>query len=70
MVVPDNFLPFGPLNGDAVVPIIDDGSSEEIRLGADVIIFGTVSNRLYVSQYSSNVPYSGKLSREKTFTNQ
>ena len=55
MVVPDNFLPFGPLYGDAVVPIIDDDSSEGIRLVSDVVIFGTVGNRLYVSWCSSNI---------------
>ena len=48
-VIPENFLPFGPTYGDTVVPHVDDGSSEEIRLDPDVIIFGTRNNRLYVS---------------------
>ena len=50
VVMPDNFLPFGPLSGDSAVPPVDDGSSQEIQLGTDVIIFGSRNNRLYVSQ--------------------
>ena len=52
MEIPDNFLPFGPMYGDTVIPPIDDGSSKEIQLGTDVIIFGTRNSRLYVSQNS------------------
>ena len=48
--IPDNFLPFGPMYGDAaIIPPVDDGSSEEIRLGTDIVIFGARNNRLYVS---------------------
>ena len=48
-VIPENFLPFGPMYGDTIIPPVDDGSSEEIQLGYDVIIFGTRNDRLYVS---------------------
>lgn len=43
------FLPFGLVPGDAVSPTNNDWSSEEIRLGTDVVIFGSHQNRLYVS---------------------
>ena len=48
-MIPENFLPFGPMYGDTIIPPVDDGSSEEIQLVNDVIIFGTRNNRLYVS---------------------
>ncbi len=47
--IPESFLPFGIAYGDSVLRDVDDGSSEEILLGTDVIIFGTRNNRLYVS---------------------
>ena len=47
--IPDNLLPFGPAHGDSVVPRVDDGSSEEIRVETDVVIFGLHQNCLYVS---------------------
>ena len=47
--ISDNFLPFGPAHGDSVTQTVDDGSSEGIRFGTDVIIFGLRQNRLYVS---------------------
>ncbi len=58
MVIPDNFLPFGLMYGDTVIPPEDDGSSEEILLETDVIIFGTQNNSLYVSL----VPISDRFS--------
>ena len=47
--IPDGFLPFGLAHGDSIGPRSDDGSSEEIRLGTDIVIFGLHQNRLYVS---------------------
>ena len=49
--IPRSFLPFGPDHGDLTVPISDDGYTDEISLGTDVVIFGSSHNRLYVSQY-------------------
>ena len=49
VIIPDGFLPFGPMNGDLAVPPSDDGASVEIQLTTDVVIFGTRNNRLYVS---------------------
>ena len=47
-MIPEGFLPFGSAFGDSALRGVDDGSSEEIQLGADVFIFGTRNNRLYV----------------------
>ena len=47
--IPSGFLPFGPVYGDSSVPRLDDGSTEEIRLGTDVVIFGSRQTSLYVS---------------------
>lgn len=47
-VIPEGFLPFGPAY-DSPVPTQDDGSSMEIQLVTDVVIFGSRQNRLYVS---------------------
>ena len=49
VVIPEGFLPFGPAYGDSALRDVDDGSSTEIQLGSDVVIFGAHSNRLYVS---------------------
>ena len=49
MINPIGFLPFGPAHGDSRVPSEDDGSTGEIRLGTDIVIFGSRRNRLYVS---------------------
>ena len=43
------FLPFGLVSGDSFGPRINGWSSEEIRLGTDVVIFGSRQNRLYDS---------------------
>lgn len=49
-VIPESFLPFGVAYGDSVVPFVDDGSSEEIRLTEDVVLFGSRQNRsIFVS---------------------
>ena len=45
-----DFLPFGPAYGDSRVRTVDDGSSEEIQVGIDIVIFGSRQNRLYVSR--------------------
>ena len=50
MFIPSGFLPFGPIYGDSAVPRQDDGSSEEIQLRVDVVIFGSRQSSLYVSQ--------------------
>ena len=47
--VPDGFLPFGTGFGDSLVPTEDDGSSEEIQLGTDVILFGSRQSSLFVN---------------------
>ena len=44
-----DFLPFGPAHGDSRVRTVNDGSSEEIHVGTDIVIFGSRQNRLYVS---------------------
>jgi hypothetical protein len=49
--IPQSFLPFGSNHGDLTAPVHDDGSTDEITLGTDVIIFGSRHNRLYVSQH-------------------
>ena len=49
MSSPAGFLPFGSAHGDTRVPTSDDGSTSEIRLGTDIVIFGSRQNRLYVS---------------------
>ena len=49
VAIPEGFLPFGPMYGDAVILHVDDGSSEAIKLGTDIVIFGSRSNTLYVS---------------------
>ena len=49
MILPTGFLPFGSAFGDSRVPTSDDGSTREIRLGTDIVIFGSRQNRLYVS---------------------
>ena len=49
VMIPDGFLPFGLLNGDTAITRVDDGSTEEVQLGTDVIIFGSRNSRLYVS---------------------
>ena len=48
-MIPEGFLPFGSAYGDSAVPRVDDGSTDEVRLGTDVVIFGTRNDRLYVS---------------------
>ena len=42
-------LPYGSAHGDSTLPRSDDGYSNEIRLGTDVVIFGSSYNGLYVS---------------------
>ena len=49
MVIPEGFLSFGSVYGDSAIHGVDDGSSEEIQLGTDVIIFGYRNGSLYVS---------------------
>ena len=49
--IPQSFLPFGSDHGDLTVPVDDDGSTDEIILGTDVVIFGSRHNRLYVSEH-------------------
>ena len=49
VIIPTGFLPFGSAYGDSTVPTSDDGSTEEIQLGTDIVIFGSRQNRLYVS---------------------
>ena len=49
--IPQSFLPFGPDQGDLTVPVNDDGSTNGILLGTDVIIFGSRHNQLYVSKH-------------------
>ena len=49
-----NFLPFGRVYGDSTAPMLDDGYTDEIQLGTDIVIFGSHHNRLYVSR---TVPY-------------
>ena len=49
MIIPAGFLPFGSAHGDSRVPRFDDGSTGEIQLGTDIVIFGSRQNRLYVS---------------------
>ena len=49
MVIPEGFLPFGSVYGDSAIRDIDDGSSGEIQVGADVVIFGSRNSSLYVS---------------------
>ena len=51
--IPQSFLPFGPDHGDLTAPVVDDGSTDEIILGTDVVIFGSRHNRLYVSHNNS-----------------
>ena len=46
---PANFLPFGPTAGDSMVPLADDGSSEEIRLNTDFVFFGRRETVVYVN---------------------
>ena len=36
------------------VPVVDDGSTDEIILGTDIVIFGSRHNRLYVS-HNNNI---------------
>ena len=43
------FLPFGSAHGDSTAPMLDDGSTNGIQLGTDIVIFGSHQNRLYVS---------------------
>ena len=57
MFFPPGFLPFGPAYGDTAVPKIDDGSTNEIPLGTDVVIFGSRRSGLYVSLESLNYSY-------------
>ena len=47
----DVFLPYGPDHGDSTLRKSDDGSSEEIGLQTNALIFGSSHNRLYVSHY-------------------
>ena len=48
--IPSDFLPFGSTYGDSTVPRGDDEATAEIQLiGADVVIFGSRRNSLYVS---------------------
>ena len=51
--IPRSFLPFGPDFGDLTVPTSDDGTTDEIILATDVVIFGSSHNRLYVSQHDA-----------------
>ena len=46
--IPPSFLPFGPDHEDLTVPTTDDGTTDEIGLEIDIIIFGSSHNRLYV----------------------
>lgn len=48
-VIVEGLLPYGSDHGDSIVPKNDDGYSEEISLGTDVVIFGFSYNHLYVS---------------------
>ena len=48
-MIPEDFLPFGSAYGDSALRGVDDGSTGEIQLGTDVVIFGTRNDRLYVS---------------------
>jgi hypothetical protein len=52
--IPQSFLPFGSDHGDLTAPVVDDGSTDEIILGTDVVIFGSRHNRLYVSEHDIN----------------
>ena len=52
VTIPIGFLPFGPAYGDSRVPSRLDGSTGEIQLGTDVIIFGARQNQLYVSHFT------------------
>ena len=54
MVIPEGFLPFGSVYGDSAIRGIDDGTSGEIQLGADVVIFGSRNTSLYVSLNLNN----------------
>ena len=51
--IPQSFLPFGSDHGDLTAPVFDDGSTGEIILGTDVVIFGSRHNRLYVSEHDT-----------------
>ena len=62
--IPDGFLPFGLAHGDSIGPRADDGSSEEIRLASDVVIFGLRHNLLYVSQIHAAFMIESYHSRE------
>lgn len=44
-----DFLPFGIKYGDVTLTDVDDGSSEEIVLATDAVIFGSIQDRLFVS---------------------
>ena len=49
VIIPTGFLPFGSAHGDSTVPTSESGSTEEIQLGTDIVIFGSRQYRLYVS---------------------
>ena len=49
MLIPEGFLSFGSVYGDSAIRGVDDGSSGEIQLGTNVVIFGSHNSSLYVS---------------------
>ena len=70
VVIPEGFLPFGPSYGDSALRDVDDGSSTEIQLGTDVVIFGVRSNHLYVSltcRYDNQFCHCLSLSTQKPY---
>ena len=51
MIIPTTgFLPFGSAHGDSTVSNTDDGSTDEIELKTDIVIFDSRQNKLYVSK--------------------
>ena len=59
--IPRSFLPFGPDREDLTVPTSDDGTTDEIILRTNVVIFGSSHNRLYVSQQGTMDFISGRV---------
>ena len=55
--IPLSFLPFGYDHGDLTAPSVDDGNTDEIVLGTDIVIFGSRHNHLYVSHNNDNVDF-------------
>ena len=56
-VIPVNFLRFGLDVGDSVVPLADDGSSQEIRLNTDFVFFGRRETGIFVSNILPGIQY-------------